>query len=152
MAQARAELPNEACGLIIGSGWASQGGAPLRYAPCRNKAVSPYRATRQAIREDLIRFVEVHVCTSREVCIERDPKGLWAKALAGEIEHFTGVDDPYEPPLNPEVRVDLGLLSPEAAADQVLSALTRLGLLHTAARDPESGIQIRLEREGFTSR
>lgn len=116
------------------------------------KAVSPYRATREAIREDLIRFVEVYVSTSREVCIERDPKGMWAKALAGEVENFTGVDDPYEAPLNPEVQVDLGLLSPEAAADQVLSALKRLGLLGAEGQDEELEIQQRLEREGFTSR
>ena len=54
VAQARAELPNEACGLIIGSGWASQGGAPLRYAPCRNKAVSPYRY--EVHPDDLLRL------------------------------------------------------------------------------------------------
>ncbi len=113
------------------------------------KAVSPYRATRAAIRKDLVRFVEVYVSTSKEVCIERDPKGMWAKALAGEVRDFTGVDDPYEEPIDPELRVDLGALSPEEGADQVLQVLDRLGYLAYSGDDEEGEIQQRLEQGGF---
>jgi adenylyl-sulfate kinase len=66
-------------------------------------AISPYRATRDEVRASLERFVEVHVDAPLEVLVQRDVKGLYKKALAGEIEHFTGVSDPYEPPLEPEV-------------------------------------------------
>jgi adenylyl-sulfate kinase len=72
--------------------------------------VSPYRADRDAARAVHARldlpFLEVHVATSLEECERRDPKGLYAKARAGELAHMTGVDDPYEPPLSPEVVVD----------------------------------------------
>jgi len=113
------------------------------------KAVSPYRATRAAIRKDLVRFVEVYVCTSKETCIERDPKGLWAKALAGEVRDFTGVDDPYEEPTNPELRVDLGSLSAEEGAGLVLEVLAGLGYLAYSGDNEEGEIQQRLEQGGF---
>ncbi len=67
--------------------------------------ISPYAADRAAVRarhaEQGARFLEVHVCTSAEVCEERDPKGMWARARAGDLPGFTGVDDPYEPPPRP---------------------------------------------------
>ena len=115
------------------------------------KAVSPYRATRDAIRKDVGRFVEVHVSTSREVCIDRDPKGVWAKALAGEIRHFTGVDDPYEEPLNADAVVDLGRVSAEDGAEVVLEALARLGYVTEGVDDEDSAVQQALEEGGFTS-
>ena len=115
------------------------------------KAVSPYQATRDAIRADLGRFVEVHVSTSREVCIDRDPKGVWARALAGEIRNFTGVDDPYEEPTHPDARVDLGVLPANEAAEAVLEALSRLGYVSGGAGDEEAAIQQRLEQGGFTT-
>ncbi len=68
-------------------------------------AISPYRAVRDEVREHISRFVEVFVEVPLEVAIERDVKGLYKKALAGEIKQFTGVNDPYEPPLDPEVIV-----------------------------------------------
>ncbi|MCB9758278.1 MAG: adenylyl-sulfate kinase [Alphaproteobacteria bacterium] len=98
-------------------------------------AVSPYRATRRAIREALGTFVEVHAATEKAVCIDRDTKGLWARALAGEVQSFTGVDDPYEAPQEPEVRLDLGTLSPQEGAAEVLRALETLGYL---ARRPDA--------------
>ncbi len=71
--------------------------------------VSPYREVRSKVRkivEEDAKFIEVYVRCPLEVVIERDPKGLYKKALAGEIRNFTGVDDPYEEPLNPEIVVD----------------------------------------------
>lgn len=65
--------------------------------------ISPYREARQQIREMCVNFVEVHVDTPLAVCEKRDVKGLYKKARAGEIKHFTGIDDPYETPENPEV-------------------------------------------------
>jgi adenylylsulfate kinase len=67
--------------------------------------ISPYRQIRQEIREKIHSFIEVYVCCPLEVCEQRDVKGLYAKARLGEIKMFTGIDDPYEPPENPEVTV-----------------------------------------------
>jgi adenylylsulfate kinase len=66
-------------------------------------AISPYRQARDRVRSAVDNFVEVHVAAPLATCAERDPKGLYAKALSGEIKHFTGVSDPYEPPLEPEI-------------------------------------------------
>ena len=88
--------------------------------------VSPYRADRaaaRAVHERLeLPFLEVHVATSLEECERRDPKGLYARARAGELTHLTGVDDPYEPPGAPEVTVT-GDEPLEAAAERLLAAL-----------------------------
>jgi adenylyl-sulfate kinase len=67
-------------------------------------AISPYRALRQELRQAIGAFVEVHVDCPMDVLIARDAKGLYQKALRGEIAHFTGISDPYEPPLNPGKR------------------------------------------------
>jgi len=66
-------------------------------------AISPYRQARDQVRASVDRFVEVHVAAPLDICAQRDPKGLYVKALAGEIPNFTGVSDPYEPPLHPEI-------------------------------------------------
>ena len=68
--------------------------------------ISPYRSTRAYARENLPKFVEVYLNCSIKECIRRDPKGLYKKALAGEITNMTGIQDPYEEPLNPEVLLD----------------------------------------------
>jgi adenylylsulfate kinase len=68
--------------------------------------ISPYRSTRAYAREHLPRFVEVYLQCSIEECIKRDPKGLYKKALAGEIKDMTGIQDPYEEPLTPELILD----------------------------------------------
>jgi bifunctional enzyme CysN/CysC len=85
--------------------------------------VSPFAADRDRAREAHERaglpFAEVYVSTPPEECERRDPKGLWARARAGEIKGFTGVDDPYEPPANPDLTVGPEL-SPEGAAEEVL--------------------------------
>ena len=91
--------------------------------------ISPYRSDRDMARklhEDAgLHFIEVHMNTPLEVCEQRDPKGLYKKARAGEIKQFTGIDDPYEPPLNPELEIDTSQLSPSDAAAQVIDLLAR---------------------------
>ncbi len=69
-------------------------------------AVSPYREARMLLREQIPGFVEIYVATPLDVCIKRDVKGMYKKALAGELSHFTGIDDPYEEPVNPDIVVD----------------------------------------------
>ncbi len=92
-------------------------------------AISPYRAVRDELRAKIPYFVEVHVDCPIEVLAKRDVKGLYKKALAGEIGHFTGISDPYEPPLNPEVRVDSSCETPLQSADRIWSKLEGLGLI-----------------------
>jgi len=89
-------------------------------------AVSPYAATRAAIRNELDRFLEVFLSTPKAACIERDVDGAWAKALNGEIRDFTGVDAPYEAPVDADVEVDLSQLSVEAAVQRVILKLEDL--------------------------
>ena len=100
-------------------------------------AISPYRSVRDEVRSKVDSFVEVYVDTPIEVCEQRDVKGLYAKARAGEIPEFTGVSDPYEPPLAPEVRVVTHDRDPRASAAQVVDYLERAGLTGPAPR-PEA--------------
>ena len=92
-------------------------------------AISPYRAIRDEIRSRVPNFVEVYVECPLDVLIARDAKGLYKKALAGELPQFTGVSDPYEPPLNPEVTLHTAVENPEQSADKVWEALHRLKLV-----------------------
>ena len=95
-------------------------------------AISPYAETRQAARsmvEQYGPFVEVHVSASVDECARRDVKGLYAKAFAGEIKGFTGVDDPYEPPEAPEILLDTEAQEPEESARLVVARLEELGLI-----------------------
>ena len=89
-------------------------------------AISPYRAVRYEARAMIKDFVEVFADAPLEVCEERDVKGLYAKARAGEIKGFTGIDDPYEAPENPELVVDTANQSPEQSAQQVIDKLIEL--------------------------
>ncbi|MCR9266872.1 MAG: sulfate adenylyltransferase subunit CysN [Alphaproteobacteria bacterium] len=93
--------------------------------------ISPFRSERRMVRElvEEGEFIEVFVDTPLEVCMERDPKGLYKKAKAGEIKNFTGFDSPYEEPEAPEIRVDTTSISAEEAADQVIAKLKELGRL-----------------------
>jgi len=95
-------------------------------------AVSPYRATRNHVRSMVgtEHYVEVYVDTPLEICEQRDSKGLYAKARRGEIEDFTGVSDPYEPPLHPELRLDTLAHSPEVNAQAIIEYLLARGFLH----------------------
>ena len=92
--------------------------------------VSPYRESRNNVRRRVGRFVEVHVTAPWDVLADRDVKGLYGRAAAGEIPNFTGLDDPYEPPLEPEVVCySDGRETPEGSAARVLRVVERLGYL-----------------------
>jgi adenylyl-sulfate kinase len=92
-------------------------------------AISPYRAAREEARRMIGSFVEVHVATPLSACIERDPKGLYQRALAGEIPAFTGVSDPYEPPVDPEVVLDTSAIDVATGVARIVSALEQRGHL-----------------------
>jgi adenylylsulfate kinase len=92
-------------------------------------AISPYRQLRDEARREIGQFVEVYVQCPLDVCIARDVKGLYAKALRGEISQFTGVSDPYEEPLNPEVVVDTDRQRPDESVATILRRLEELGYL-----------------------
>jgi adenylylsulfate kinase len=91
--------------------------------------ISPYRETRAYAKEQIQNTFEVFVNAPLEVCIERDPKGLYKKALAGEIKHFTGIDDPYEEPLNPDITVETDKETVQESVDKILSVIREKGLL-----------------------
>ncbi|RLG62242.1 adenylyl-sulfate kinase [archaeon] len=91
--------------------------------------VSPYRSIRAEARRIIGDFIEVYVKCSLETVIKRDPKGLYARALRGEIKHMTGIDDPYEEPENPEVIVDTEKDPPEENAKKILQKLEELGYI-----------------------
>ncbi len=86
-------------------------------------AISPYREVRDEVRQRIGDFVEVYVSAPLEVCEQRDVKGLYKRARAGEIKSFTGIDDPYEPPLNPEVECKTHEETLEESVAKVLDAL-----------------------------
>jgi adenylylsulfate kinase len=95
-------------------------------------AISPYEATRRAAREmveEVGTFVELYAKASVEECAKRDVKGLYEKAFKGEIKEFTGVNDPYEEPKDPELLLDTEAHSPEESAALVVAELERLGLV-----------------------
>lgn len=91
--------------------------------------VSPYRDARESVRRTIGSFVEVYVKTSAAECEKRDVKGLYKKARAGEIKGFTGVDDPYEEPLRPEVICETEKETPEQSLEKVVTALKSLGYM-----------------------
>jgi len=103
-------------------------------------AISPYKSTRDAARATIGDFVEVHVAPPLEECIKRDTKGLYKKALAGEIPQFTGVSDPYEPPENPELAIDTSVIDLRAAVGRVKSKLVELGYVGDAPVAPTATI------------
>jgi adenylylsulfate kinase len=92
-------------------------------------AISPYRSVRDEVRKSVENFVEIHVATSLEDCETRDVKGLYAKARSGEIPEFTGVSDPYEAPLEPELTIQTSGHTPQASAAEVITWLEGHGLL-----------------------
>jgi adenylylsulfate kinase-like enzyme len=96
-------------------------------------AISPYRNTRDEARALIGRFVEVFVRCPLDVCMDRDVKGLYKKAMDGKIKEFTGVSDPYEEPLKPEVLLETDRESPEISARRVIATLERLAYLPPAA-------------------
>ena len=86
-------------------------------------AISPYREARDQVRATVDNFVEVHVAAPVSTCAQRDPKGLYAKALAGQITNFTGISDPYQPPLEPEIILHTDTESVDDSVHQVITWL-----------------------------
>ena len=101
-------------------------------------AISPYREVRDFVRRDIGRFVEVYCRCPLDVLVERDVKGLYEKALAGEIANFTGVSDPYEEPLNPEVVADTDKETPEQSVAKILAKLEELGYVPEGTQDQDT--------------
>jgi len=102
---------------------------------CLTAFVSPYRRDRDRVREWVGKqhghpFIEVFVNTPLDVCMQRDPKGLYRKAIAGEIPNFTGISDPYEPPLAPELELQGDRATPADLAEQVLGYLATRGIFN----------------------
>jgi adenylyl-sulfate kinase len=91
--------------------------------------VSPYRDAREQLRKTIPGFVEIYVKTPLSVCIERDVKGMYAKALAGELAHFTGIDDPYEEPLHPEIAIETHQASVSECVQSIIEWLQQADLL-----------------------
>lgn len=117
--------------------------------------ISPYRQVRARVRQEVGNLVEVYCYAPLEVLVERDVKGLYKKALAGEIENFTGVSDPYEPPENPEVFIDSSSETIEESLEKVMSKLEELGYVPPAEEDTpysaeeEAEIEARLAALGY---
>jgi adenylylsulfate kinase-like enzyme len=99
--------------------------------------ISPYAATRAEVRAEAeaagLPFIEVFLSAQLQTLIDRDVKGLYRRALAGEVEHFTGISDPYEPPANPEIMVHTDVESIDDGLAKVLVALRARGLIREAA-------------------
>jgi len=95
--------------------------------------ISPYRKDRDTVRELHVAgglpFIEVHVNTPIQTCEQRDPKGLYKKARAGQLKGFTGIDDPYEPPLQPELTIDATNTSPQEATVLLIEYLEKHGIV-----------------------
>ncbi len=97
-------------------------------------AISPYRDARNRCRSDIKEFVEVYVHATVEECAKRDVKGLYQKAMAGEITGFTGVSDPYEPPQSPEIYVDTMTQEPDQSIQMILDELSDMGYIEDGRR------------------
>jgi len=94
--------------------------------------ISPYRETRAFAKREIPNTIEVYVKAPLDICIERDPKGLYQKALAGEIKNFTGIDDPYEEPLDPDVIVETDKETVQESVDKILKKAKELGFIAEA--------------------
>jgi adenylyl-sulfate kinase len=117
--------------------------------------ISPYRAVRAKVQEEVGNFVEVYCHAPLETLIERDVKGLYKKAIAGEIENFTGISDPYEAPETPDVLIDSGTETIEESLDKVLRKLEELGYVPPAedseayTAEEEAEVEARLAALGY---
>ncbi len=117
--------------------------------------ISPYREVRAKAREEIGDFVEVYCYASLDTLVERDVKGLYKKAMAGEIQNFTGISDPYEVPENPEVVIDSGAETIDESLARVLDKLEELGFVPARAEDDaytaeeEAEIEARLAALGY---
>ncbi len=91
--------------------------------------ISPYREIRAEARREIGAFIEVYAKCPLDVCIERDVKGMYKKAMRGEIKEFTGISDPYEEPLDPEILLETDKETPQESVEKVLKRLDNLGYL-----------------------
>jgi len=117
-------------------------------------AISPYREIRDFNRKEIGDLVEVYCICPLEICVRRDVKGLYRKALAGEIKNYTGVDDPYEEPLKPEVTLETDRETPEQSVMKIIQKLEVLGYLPPAEEgvytaEEEEKVKKRLEDLGY---
>lgn len=117
-------------------------------------AISPYREIRDHNRKEIGDFIEVYCKCSLNVCIKRDVKGLYKKAIAGEIKNYTGIDDPYEEPLNPEVQLETDRETPEESVQRILQKLEILGYIPAVEEavyttEEEEKVKKRLEGWGY---
>ena len=118
-------------------------------------AISPYREIRGEIRRDSVApFVEAYVECPLDVLVERDVKGLYKKALAGEIKNFTGVDDPYEAPGSPEILIHSAAESPDKSAGQIITRLIEIELVESSqpagyTEGDEAEVHARLKALGY---
>jgi adenylyl-sulfate kinase len=118
--------------------------------------ISPYREVRARSRQEIGSFVEVYCYATLEALMARDVKGLYKKAIAGEIPNFTGISDPYEPPENPEVMIDSGVETIEESLALIVRKLEELGYMPPAAQEQatytdeeEAAIEKRLAALGY---
>lgn len=119
--------------------------------------ISPYREVRANVKKEVGNFVEVYCHASLETLIARDVKGLYKKAIAGEIKNFTGISDPYEPPENPDVTIDSGQETIEESLAKIMSKLEELGYVPPVlesrdsayTEDEEAEIEARLTALGY---
>lgn len=95
-------------------------------------AISPYRSTREEVKSKIANFIEVHVDCPVEVLASRDVKGLYKKAIAGQVDNFTGISDPYEPPLNPDLVVHSDRETVGESVDKIQRELEARGLISAA--------------------
>ena len=91
--------------------------------------ITPYRSMRQMLRDHLDDFVEIHVVAPLEICEQRDVKGLYQKARAGEIQEFTGISDPYEEPQSPDIKIETHKYTIENCIDQIMDYLKKEGFM-----------------------
>jgi len=118
-------------------------------------AISPYREVRYFVRQDIGDFVLVYVKCPLEVLIQRDVKGLYQKALSGEIPNFTGISDPYEEPLDPEIIIDTAVESSQESIGKIIAKLEELEYIPPAPQQPvyseeeEKEIEDRLHALGY---
>ena len=96
---------------------------------CICSFISPYQSIRDKVRRETTNFIEVFVDASLDAVIERDIKGLYKKAIAGEIENFTGISDPFESPVQPDIHVQTDDQTPLESANQILESLEDMGLI-----------------------
>jgi adenylyl-sulfate kinase len=136
------------CGLLTRNGVANLAAA-----------ISPYREVREYVRAQVGNFIEVFVKCDLQECINRDVKGLYKKALAGEIQNFTGISDPYEEPSHAEVVVETDKEEPEESVAKIVRKLAELGYIppahpeggegRTYRRDSDDDIRRRLKDSGY---